>query len=88
MILNYINLTIGCTYPKIFLNEVPPSLLLQLVGGYDGVLKDLDGRLRGELGVTLPVNRPLVDLLRFAGAVALDLSFVDCIEVLGNKKVC
>ena len=46
------------------------------------MLEDLHHGLGVELGVAAPVDRPLVDLLRLAGAVALDLHLVDGVQLL------
>ena len=77
-------------HPQVLGDEVPPALLLQLLGGGECVAPqpdDLHGGLGVEAGVGLPVDRALVDLLGLAGAVALDLGLVDPVQVLQETQI-
>jgi hypothetical protein len=76
------------TYPQVLCNKVPPTLLIQEVSRH--WLPHPDDLHRGggiEARVRLPVDGALVDLLRLARAVRLDLRFVDPVQVLGQNTL-
>ncbi len=79
-------MTIKMTHPQVLCNKVPPSLLIHHVSRHRFPHPDnLDSGGGIEARVRLTVNRPLVDLLRLARAVRLDLRLVDPVQVLGKE---
>ncbi len=71
------------THPQVLCNKVPPPLLIQQVSRCRlSHPDDLDGGGGIEARVRFPVDRALVDLLRLARAVRLDLGLVDPVQVL------
>ncbi len=76
------------THPQVLCNKVPPTLLIQQVGRCRLAHPDnLDSGGGIEARVRLPVDGALVDLLRLARAVRLDLRLVDPVQVLGNERM-
>ncbi len=73
------------THPQVLCNKVPPPLLIQQVSRH--WLPHPDNLHSGggiEARVRFPVDGALVDLLRLARAVRLDLRLVDPVQVLGK----
>ncbi len=74
------------THPQVLCNKVPPTLLIQQVRGCGLPHPDnLDGGGGIEARVRFPVDGALVDLLRLARAVRLDLGLVDPVQVLRKE---
>ncbi len=86
-VLNKPKMTIKMTHPQVLCNKVPPTLIIQQVGRHWLPHPDnLDSGGGIEARVRLPVDGALVDLLRLARAVRLDLRLVDPVQVLGKES--